>query len=132
MPKIPEEAHYLLDGKYFASLATLNADGSPQVTPVWIDRDGDTVVFNTAQGRLKERNLRRDPRVALTIVDPENPYRPLIIRGRVTGISEEGADPHIDSLAKKYLDLDEYPLRQPGEVRVKVEIEPEKVKFGMG
>lgn len=132
MPSIPAEAIYLLEGKHFAHVATLNADGSPQVTPVWVGHDGDTILINTARGRLKERNLGRDPRVALSIPDSGNPYRALVIQGRVTGITEDGADEHIDSLAKRYLDEDVYPFRQPGEVRVKVLIQPEKVTFGMG
>jgi len=132
MTRIPDDALYLLEGRYFANVATVNADGSPQVTPVWVDHDGDTVLFNTARGRVKDRNLARDPRVAISIVDPENPYRPLIITGRVTTITEDGADNHIDSLAKRYINEDVYPMRQPGEVRVKVVIEPEKVTFGMG
>lgn len=132
MASIPEEAVRLLEGRHFAHVATLNADGSPQVTPVWIDRDGDSILFNTAKGRIKERNLRRDPRVALSITDAENPYQPFAIQGRVTEITEEGADEHIDALAKRYLDEDTYPFRQPGEVRLKVVIRPEKVSFGMG
>lgn len=132
MASIPEEAMYLLEGRHFAHVATLNADGSPQVTPVWIDHDGDTVLFNTAKGRIKERNLSRDGRVALSITDEANPYRPFAIQGRVSEITEEGADEHIDALAKRYLNEDTYPLRRPGEVRVKIAIRPEKVHFGMG
>jgi PPOX class probable F420-dependent enzyme len=111
----------------FANLATLNPDGSPQVTPVWADFDGTNVIVNTARGRVKHRNLQREPRVALTILDPENPYRYVGIQGRVTEMTEEGADAHIDKMAKKYLDKDKYPFRAPGEVRVLVKIRPEKV-----
>ena len=111
----------------FANLATLNPDGSPQVTPVWVDFDGTHVIVNTARGRVKDRNLQREPRVALSILDPENPYRYLGIQGRVTEMTEAGADAHIDKMAKKYLDKDTYPFRKPGEVRVIVKITPEKV-----
>jgi PPOX class probable F420-dependent enzyme len=111
----------------FASLATLNSDGSPQVTPVWFDYDGTNVLVNTAKGRVKHRNLQRNPRVALSIFDPDNPYRHIAIQGRVREMTEQGADAHIDKMAKKYLNKDKYPFRAPGEVRVLVKIEPEKV-----
>ena len=130
MAQIPDEAVHLLEGQHFAHVATVMADGTPQVTPVWIDHEGDTVSFNTAAGRFKEKNLRRDPNVAISIIDAENPYQPLIIRGKVSEITEEGADEQIDALAKRYMGVDEYPLRQPGEQRVMVKITPEKVKYG--
>src|SRR5437660_9748119 len=110
-----------------ASFATLNADGSPQVTPVWVDFDGTHVLVNTARGRVKHRNLERNPRVALSISDPENPYRYLGIQGRVTQMIDAGADAHIDRMAKKYLNKDKYPFRQPGEKRVLLKITPQKV-----
>lgn len=131
MAQIPEDAYAVLDKPNFAHLATVNPDGSPQVTPVWIDRQGDTILFNTAKGRQKPRNLARDPRVSISIYDADNPYQPLVIKGRVTEMTEEGADEHIDALAKKYLGEDEYPFRQPGEERLRVIIHPEKVSFGM-
>ncbi len=124
---IPEKFLDLFSKRAFAHLATLMPDGRPQVSPVWIDFDGRHVVFNTARDRQKDRNLRRDPRVSLSILDPENPYRYLEIRGRVAEVTEEGADAHIDRLAKKYLDLDAYPYRQPDEVRVIFRIAPEHV-----
>ena len=124
---IPEKFRDLFTKRAFANLATLMPDGQPQVSPVWIDFDGRHVVFNTARDRQKDRNLRRDPRVSLSILDPENPYRYLEIRGRVAEVTEEGADAHIDRLAKKYLSLDAYPYRQPGEVRVIFKIAPEHV-----
>lgn len=127
MAEIPEAAFKLLEGKNFGHVATLMKDGSPQVTPVWVDHDGNTVLINTSRGRLKTRNLERDGRVALSVTDAENPYEALVVRGRVSGLIEEGADDHIDALAKRYLNEDVYPLRQPGEVRVIVRIEPEKV-----
>jgi PPOX class probable F420-dependent enzyme len=123
----------VISGKYldlfqkraFAQLATLMPDGSPHVSPVWCDYDGEHVVINSAKGRVKDRNMRRDPRVGLDIVDPDNPYRHLSIRGRVVNIDEQGADEHIDKLAKKYLGQDRYPRRAPGEVRVIYKIEAE-------
>ncbi len=125
---IPEGFMDLLTQKRaFAHLATLMPDGSPQVTPVWFDWDGETVRVNSARGRQKDRNMRRAAHVALSIQDPDNPYRYLAVRGVVTEVTEEGADAHIDSLAKKYLGVDSYPYRQPGEVRVIYKIRPERV-----
>jgi PPOX class probable F420-dependent enzyme len=126
MPEvIPEKYRDLFNKRAFASLGTLMPDGSPQVTPVWCDFDGQHVIFNSARGRQKDRNVRRDPRVAMAIIDPDNPYRYLEIRGRVVEITEQGADSHIDKMAKKYLDADKYPYRQAGEVRVMYKIRPE-------
>jgi len=127
MATIPSSHADLLKKPAFAFLATLNPDGSPQVTPVWVDFDGQHVIVNTARGRVKDRNLRREPRVALSIPDPENPYRYLGIQGRVVELTEAGADAHIDRMAKKYLDKDKYPFRSPGEVRVLAKITPERV-----
>jgi len=124
---IPEKFLDLLQKKAFANLGTIMSDGSPQVTPVWVDYDGKYVRFNSALGRVKDRNVRRDPRVSLSILDPDNPYRYLAIRGRVVDITEQGADEHINRLSQKYLGKVEYPYRQPGEVRVLYKIEPEKV-----
>jgi PPOX class probable F420-dependent enzyme len=124
---IPDKYRDLFTKRAFASLATLMPDGSPQVTPVWVDLEGDLVLVNTARGRQKDKNMRRDPRVAMAIIDPENPYRYLEIRGRVAEITEEGADAHIDKMAKKYLGADKYPYRQPSETRVIFKIQPERV-----
>jgi PPOX class probable F420-dependent enzyme len=124
--EIPEKFRDLFSKRAFASLATLMPDGTPQVTPVWCDLDGKYIRFNSARGRQKDRNVRRDPRVAMSVLDPDNPYRYLEIRGKVVEITQEGADQHIDSLAKKYLGLDKYPHRQPGEVRVIYKVEPER------
>ena len=126
-PTIPSSHKDLLDNPAFAHLATLNPDGSPQVTPVWFDYDGQHIIVNTARGRVKDRNLQREPRVALSIVDPANPYRYLGIQGRVTEMTENGADAGIDTLAKKYLGKDTYPWKGPTEVRVIVKIAPEKI-----
>jgi PPOX class probable F420-dependent enzyme len=122
---IPEKYRDLFNKKAFASLGTLMPNGAPQVTPVWVDLDGDHVVVNSAKGRQKDRNLRRDPRVSLAIIDPDNPYRYLEIRGRVSEITEQGAAAHIDKMAKKYLGIDKYPYSQSGEVRVLYKIQPE-------
>ena len=113
--------------KAFADLATIMPDGTPQVTPVWFDYAGGKVRVNTAKGRVKARNLKPGAAVALSIMDPDNPYRYVQIRGRVANETETGADAHIDSLAKKYLGKDQYPYRRPGEVRVMYEIEPVSV-----
>jgi PPOX class probable F420-dependent enzyme len=124
---IPEKFADLFKKKAFAHLATLMPGGEPQVTPVWIDYDGERVVFNTAAGRQKDKNLQHDGRVSMSIADPDNPYRYLEVRGRVSERTSTGADAHIDKLAKKYLDLDQYPHRQPGEVRVIFKITPEHI-----
>jgi PPOX class probable F420-dependent enzyme len=125
---IPEKFRDLFQKKAFASLATLMPDGKPQVTPVWCDFDGTHLIVNSAKGRVKDRNMRRDPRVSVALIDPENPYRYLQLQGRVVEITEEGADKHIDKMAKKYMGVDKYPLRQPGEVRVMYKIEPERAQ----
>jgi PPOX class probable F420-dependent enzyme len=125
--QIPEAFKDILQKRGYAHLATLMKDGSPQVTPVWYDFDGTHVRINTAKGRLKDKNMRRDKQVALSIQDPDNPYRYLAIRGDIDEITEYGADAHIDSLAKKYLGKDRYPFRAPEEVRVIYKIRPQKV-----
>lgn len=128
MAGIPDGYKDLLQKKAFANVATVNADGTPQVTPVWVDFDGTHIRINSAKGRVKDKNLRRNPAVALSIQDPDNPYRYLQVRGRVTDVSESGADTHIDSLAKKYLGQDRYPYRKAGEVRVIYRIAPDRVQ----
>jgi len=125
--KIPEKYLDLFSKKAFANLATLMPDGSPQVTPVWCDFDGNRVIVNSARGRQKDRNIRRNPSVALSIIDSDNPYRYLEVRGKVVEITEEGAAAHIDRMAKKYLGVDKYPYAQPGEVRVLYKIQPEHI-----
>lgn len=124
---IPEGFMDLFEKKGFAHLATLMKNGRPQVTPVWCDHDGTHVRINSAKGRQKDKNIRRDPRVALSIQDPDNAYRYLEVRGTVVEITEDGADAHIDSLAKKYMGVDEYPFRTPEEQRVIYKIAPEKI-----
>jgi PPOX class probable F420-dependent enzyme len=122
--RIPEKYLDLFSKPAFASLATKMPDGRPQVTPVWCDFDGTHVIVNSAKGRQKDRNMRRDPHVSLAIMDPDNPYRYLEVRGDVVEITEEGASAHIDRMAKKYLGKDKYPYAQPGEVRVLYKIKP--------
>jgi PPOX class probable F420-dependent enzyme len=114
----------LFQKKAFASLATVMPDGTPQVTPVWVDYDGGRVIVNSARGRRKDKNMKVGASVALVIMDPDNPYRHLQVRGRVSEVTEQGADAHIDRMAKKYLGQDKYPFRQPGEVRVIYRITP--------
>lgn len=124
---IPEKYVDLLEKPAFGNLGTIMKDGSPQVTPIWVDYDGKYVRFNSALGRVKDKNVRRDPRVSVSLVDPANPYRYLEIRGKVVEITQNGADDHINKLSQKYLGKPIYPFRQPGEVRVTYKIEPEKV-----
>jgi len=124
---IPDKFHDLFTKKGFAHLATLMPDGSPQVTPVWVDFDGTHVLVNSAKGRQKDKNMKRDARVSLSIADPDNPYRYVEIRGKVAEISEAGADQHIDKMAKKYLGQDTYPYRKAEEVRVVYKVLPTKV-----
>jgi len=124
---LTEKARRLIDGRNIAFLATVD-DAGPHVSPVWIDRNGDTIRVNTAHGRVKERNMRRNPRVAISIADADDPYTRVDIRGRVVGIVEEpDARRHIDGLNRKYHETDEdYPVR-PGEERVLFLIEPRRV-----
>ncbi len=125
--KIPEAFRPLFTGKTFAQLATLNADGSPHVTPVWVDLDGGDILVNVAQGRVKERNMRRNPVVTLLLQDPANAYRYISVQGRVRSIEAEGAVAHIDKLAQRYMGVEKYPNIQPGEVREILTIVPERL-----
>jgi len=124
---IPEQFKDLFTKVAFAHLATLMADGSPQVTPVWCDFDGTHIRVNSAKGRVKDKNMRRNKRVAFSVQDPDNPYRYLAVQGEVAEVTETDADAHIDALAKKYLGKDKYPFRAPSEVRVIYKILPSKV-----
>jgi PPOX class probable F420-dependent enzyme len=120
----------LFEGKNFAFLATLMKDGSPQVTPTWvdIDKNNNTILVNTAEGRVKHRNISRDPRVGVSVIDSSNPYHMVSVRGRVVEqIKGKDADEHIDKLAKKYLDKEKYPRRRPGEERLLLRIKPQHV-----
>lgn len=124
---ITPEIEKLLLGKNFASFATLMDDGSPHVAPTWIDYDGHYVLINTAAGRIKEKNVRNDRRIALSISNESNPYEMVAIRGIVEEITEKNADIHIDKLAKKYLGLDKYPFSSPTEKRIILKIRPVKI-----
>jgi len=124
--KIPEDYLDLFSKKAFGSFTTLMPDGSPQTTPVWVDLVDGKILVNSALGRQKDKNLRRDPRVAITLIDPDNPYRYLELRGRVSEITHEGADKHIDKMSKKYLEQEKYPYAQPGEKRVIYKIDVER------
>jgi PPOX class probable F420-dependent enzyme len=105
------------------------SDGSPQVTPTWIDFEDNIILYNTAEGRIKHKNISRDPRVAVSIIDHNNPYNMVSIRGIAIEQTNEGADEHIDKLAKKYLGVDKYPMRSPNEKRIIVKIKPEKIFY---
>ena len=120
-----EKAISLIDGQNFGNLATVMKDGSPQVTPVWINREGDNILVNTAVGRTKQRNILKDQRVAVSIYDQKNPYSMVLIKGHVISQSSDGADEHIDLLAKKYIGKDKYPWRQANEKRVIIKIQPD-------
>ncbi len=125
--KLPDKAVQLLNKPALAHVVTLMRDGSPQVTPVWVDTDGEYILVNTAEGRLKTRNVQRNPRVALSVVDPADSYVTLQVRGTVVEVTTTGADAHIDTLARKYLGKDAYPFRRKDEVRLILKIKPEKV-----
>lgn len=125
---IPPSVRQLFEGKNYAHVATLMKDGSPQVTPVWIDIEGDRIVVNTAEHRTKPRNVRRDPRVAISIVDQQNPYHGAFIRGRVVEITQDGAEEHIDRLARKYTGAQRYADHSPDRPRVLFYIEAEHIR----
>ena len=127
MATLSDKIRTILHKPAFAHLATLMPDGSPQVSPVWVDVDGDTILVNSAEGRVKDRNVVADTRVAISVTDPENPYSAVMIRGTVTERTNEGAVDHINAMAKKYLGKDTYPFGQPGEVRVLYKITPTSV-----
>lgn len=129
MASIPDEAKHLFENKDFAHVATLNADGWPQVSAVWIAADGDRIAINTVRGLLKARNIERDGRIGISIVAADNPYENLLIKGKVVEITTDGADEHIDQLTQRYMEEDTYPLREPGEERVIAWVEPQRVKY---
>jgi PPOX class probable F420-dependent enzyme len=125
-----ERDRRIIDAANFASVATLMPDGSPQASTIWIDRDGDDVLFNTAEGRGKTDNIRRDGRVAISVFDQQDPYEQVVLRGTGVDVTTEGADDHIDFLAKKYTGADRYSWRVPGEQRVIVRVRPDHVSDG--
>jgi PPOX class probable F420-dependent enzyme len=124
---LSKEAIALIERPVIAHLATIDSVGRPQITPLWIDHDGNDILVNTAEGRAKAVNMRERPEVGISLADPGDPYNVVSLRGRVTEMTTDGADRHIDSLAKKYMGVDSYPNRQPGEVRVKIRITPEHI-----
>lgn len=128
--QLSEKAQALVLAPNLGNIATIMPDGSPHVVPVWIDYEGGHVLVNTAEGRQKLKNIQRDPRVALDVVSSQDPYNIVALRGRVVEVTREGADAHIDKLAKKYLGRDSYPFRAPGEQRVIIRIEPQRVLAG--
>jgi PPOX class probable F420-dependent enzyme len=130
--ELDSKSRDILHDTNFAQVATLRKDGTVHVLPVWVDEQDGHVVLNTAEGRAWYRNIERDPRVSLNVQNLKNPYEYLEVRGQVTERTREGADEHIDAMAKKYLDQDTYPYRQAGEQRVIVRISPEWVKVGGG
>lgn len=125
--KLNDHAKAILESKTFAHVAAVDRGGHPHVTPVWVDTDKDTVWFNTARGRMKERLLQRGAPAAIAAVNPENPYESVQVRGRVAERRTVGADADIDYLAQKYLGKEKYPFRQPGEERITIVIEPEEI-----
>ncbi len=124
---IPKEYLDIFEKNAFAIISTLMPDGTPHQTPVWIEYDGKHLVVNTSRGRIKEKNMSERKNVALTIQDPDNPYRYVSVRGEVVEITENGADDQLDKLAMKYLGEEKYPWKSPGEIRVQVRIKPQKV-----
>jgi PPOX class probable F420-dependent enzyme len=128
MAEIAGRSRVLIEDKNFCFVATLRRDGTPHVVPVWVDVDDDHVLLNSARGRDWPCNAERDPRVTLAIQNRENPYEYTSVRGRVVAVTEDGADAHIDKLAKKYLGQDTYPFRAPGERRMILRIEPDEVR----
>lgn len=125
--QLTETQKQFLTDKNFAHIATINKDGSPQVSPVWVHYDGKDIIVNSEDKRLKVRNLKRDPRVSLSIQNAANAYAYIEIRGRVREITPVGGPAGIDAMAKKYMNLDKYPMNQPGDVRVVIRIEPHHV-----
>ena len=127
---LSEHDRRILEAPNFASVATVMSDGSPHVSTIWIDVDGDDVLFNTSEGRVKPFNVRRDPRVSISAFDQGDPYEQVVIHGTVVDMTHDGAREHIDRLAKKYLGLDAYPWLEPGEQRVIVRVRIDHVSDG--
>jgi len=127
--QITEPVAKLLEGKNLAFVATLMKDGWPQITPTWVDIKDGEILVNTAEGRLKQKNISRDDRIAISVADQNNPYHMVTVRGRVVEQTNKGADDHIDRLAKKYLGVEKYPLRSPNEKRIIIKIKPERIHY---
>ena len=132
MESIPDPFHDLFERETFAVFGTLMADGTPQLTPVWIDRDDEGhLLINTARGRQKERNVERDPKVGVCVMDPDDPYRYVSVRGEVAEVTEDGAVEHIDALARRYMGVEEYPNHgEESGARVVIRIRPDRVVTG--
>lgn len=127
MEKLTDRQRSLFEEPNFAHFATNGQDGYPSVSPVWVDVDGDLIVVNTAEGRRKTENVKRDPKVGISVHQQSNPYNHVALQGDVVEITHEGADAHIDAMAKKYMGEDTYPWRSPDEVRVILKIRPDKI-----
>ena len=125
--KMTDDVARLFKGKNFGHIATISKNGSPQITPTWVDIDDGIILINTAEGRVKQRNISRDPRVAISVINQANPYEMVTVKGKVIEQTTSGADEHIDKLAKKYLDVDKYPFRSATEKRIILRIMPEKI-----
>jgi len=124
--KLPQSVKKVLQDKAYGHVVTFGADGKPQLTMVWLDADGDEVLFNTAEGRLKPKNLRRDPRIMISVQDRNDPQAYILVHGKAS-VTEAGADEHIDKLAKRFLGADKYPYRRPGEKRLLVRIKADRL-----
>jgi PPOX class probable F420-dependent enzyme len=124
-----EQVSKILSDKNFAFLGTLMKDGRPHVTPVWVDLDNDHILINTAEGRIKHKNLTRDPRVSISLIDKNNPYSMVTIQGTVVDQIKEGADDHIDKLARKYLKAEKYPGHSPSVKRIIIKIKPDRIFY---
>ncbi|MGB6672039.1 MAG: PPOX class F420-dependent oxidoreductase [Candidatus Nitrosopolaris sp.] len=127
--QITEPVAKLLEGRNLAFVATLMKDGWPQITPTWVDIEDGKILVNTAEGRLKQKNISRDGRIAISVADQNNPYHMVTVRGRVVEQTNAGADEHIDKLAKKYLGVEKYPLHSPNEKRIIIKIKPERIHY---
>lgn len=127
MHELSEKAKRLIDGKNFASVATITSNGWPHVTPTWVDRDGNTVILNITPKRAKYKYFANSPRVAISVFDHANPYDKVVIRGKIISTTKQGAEEHIDKMSKKYLGKDIYPNHRADEPRVLVRVEPVKV-----
>ena len=123
---IPQSVKKIVQDKAYGHVITFNADGKPQVTMVWMDVEGDEVLFNTAEGRLKPKNLRRDHRVIISVQDRNDPRSYMVFHGKAS-VTEAGADEHIDKLAKRFLGADKYPFRRPGEKRLVVRVKVDRI-----
>ncbi|MEK7371184.1 MAG: PPOX class F420-dependent oxidoreductase [candidate division NC10 bacterium] len=123
---LPQSVKKILQDKAYGHVVTFNAEGKPQPTMVWMDVEGDEVLFNTAEGRLKPKNLRRDPRVIISVQDRNDPQSYMVFHGRAS-VTESGADEQIDTLAQRFLGVDKYPFRRPGEKRLVVRVKVDRI-----